>query len=109
MGRHPLAQPGENPQEVANPAPSDRPSPKHLDLWFSSALSILPFLIQLTLRAPALHQGEKLGGPPLLSTLRKEFTKASRKARKVQTCPLLAAAKWFRLGYFKAITKAKAS
>jgi len=45
----------------------------------------------------------------LLTTLRKEFTKATRKAKKHQTHDLLTTAKLTRLGYFKAIKRAKMS
>jgi len=51
----------------------------------------------------------KAGWTPLLTTLRKEFPKAARKAKKLRTPDSYATARQAKLGYFKAIKRAKAT
>jgi len=46
---------------------------------------------------------------PLLTSLRKEFTKASRRAKKTQTADSYYIARKSKLGYFKPVKRAKAS
>ena len=91
------------------PPPPEKPSPKQLDHWVSSALSILIS----TIETQTLHSHPSPRSKPcwttLLTTLRKEFTKASRKAKKHSTQDLLTTARLTRLGYFKAIKRPKAS
>ena len=65
---------------VETTAPRSRPSPKSKAWW-----------------------------TPLLNTLRKEFTKASPKAKKTQTPDSYSIARQSKVGYFKAIKRAKGS
>ena len=60
------------------PAPPDTPFPNQLDQWFSSALSTLTAVIETT--PPRSHPSPRSRAwwNPLLTTVWKEFTKASR-------------------------------
>jgi len=87
----------------------ETPSPNQLDQWFSSALSVLTTTIEDS--APHSRPSPKSNAwwTPLLTTFRKEFTKATRKAKKLRTPDSYPTARLSKLGYFKAIKRAKAS
>jgi len=91
------------------PPPPETPSPNQLDKWFSSALSALSTKIEATAPRSRPSPRCKAWWSPLLTTLRKEFTKATRKAKKCQTPDSYSIARQSKLGYFKAINSAKAS
>jgi len=88
------------------PPPPDAPSPNQLDLWFSSALSALSTTIENDTPRSRPSSRSKSWWTPLLTTLRKEFTKAARKAKKLRTPDTYATARQAKLGYFKAIKRA---
>jgi len=91
------------------PPPRKTPSPNQLDQWFSSALSTLTAAIDNTAPRSRPSPRSKAWWTPLLTTLRKEFSKASRKAKKTQTPESYSTARRSKLGYFKAIKGAKAA
>ena len=91
------------------PPPPENPSPNQLDQWFSSALFTLTAVIENTASRSRPSPRSKPWWTPLLTTLRKEFTKASRRAKKTQTPDSYSIARQSKLGYFKAIKRAKAS
>jgi len=91
------------------PPPPDAPSPNQLDQWFSSALSTLTTTIEATAPRSRPSPRSKAWGTPLLTSLRKEFTKATRRAKKLQTPDSYTIARQSRLCYFKSIKRAKAS
>jgi len=91
------------------PPPPESPSPNQLDQWFSSALAALTATIETTAPRSRPSPKSKAWWTPLLTALRKEFAKASRKAKKTQTPDSYHIARQSRLGYFKAIKRAKAS
>jgi len=67
------------------PPPPETPSPNQLNQWFSSALAALTSTIETTAPRSRPSPRSKAWWTPLLTTLRKEFTKATRKAKKTQT------------------------
>jgi len=91
------------------PPPPETPSPSQLDQWFSSALLALTTVVETTAPRSRPSPRSKSWWTPLLTTLRKEFTKASRKAKKIQTPDSYSIARQSKLGYFKALKRAKAS
>jgi len=91
------------------PPPPDAPSPNQLDQWFSSALSTLTTPIEATAPHSCRSPRSKAWWTPLLTSLRKEFTKAIRKAKKLETPDSYTIARQSKLGYFKSIKRAKAS
>jgi len=91
------------------PPPPETPSPNQLDQWFSSALCALTTTIETTAPRSRPSPRSKAGWTPLLTTLQKEFTKATQRAKKIQTPESYNLTRQSKLGYFKAIKKAKAS
>jgi len=85
------------------PPPPDTPSPNQLDQWFSSALSTLTTTIEATVPHSCPSPRSKAWWTPLLTSLRKEFTKATRRAKKLQTPNSYTIAKQSKLGYFKSL------
>ena len=91
------------------PPPPGTPSPHELDQWFSSALSALMSTIEEdTPRSRPLSKS-KAWWTPLLTTLRKDFTKATRRAKKLRTPDSYTTARLSKIGSFKAIKRAKAT
>ena len=86
----------------------DNPSPNQLDLWFSSALSALTRTVEENTPHSRPSPKSKAWWTPLLTSLRKEFTKATRRAKKLRSPDSYAIARQSKLGYFKAIKRAKA-
>jgi len=66
-------------------APAEIPSPSQLDQWFSSDLSALTTVVDTTAPRSSPSPRSKSWWTPLLTTLRNGFTKASRKAKRIQT------------------------
>jgi len=91
------------------PPPHESPSPNQLDQGFSSALSTVTAVIDNTAPRSRPSPRSKAGWTPVLTTRRKEFTKASQRATKTQTPDSNIIARHSKLGYFKAIKRAKAS
>jgi len=91
------------------PPPPKPPSPNQLDQWFSSALSTLTMAIEGT--APRSRRSPRSKGwwTPLLTTLRKEFTKPYPRAKQFRTPDSYSIVRQSKLGYFKAIKRAKAT
>jgi len=85
------------------------PSPNQLDQWCCSALTALTTTIETTAPRSRRSPRSKAWWTPLLTTLQKEFTKATPKAKKTQTPDSYNIARPLKLGYFKAIKRAKAS
>jgi len=67
------------------PAPPETPSPNQLDPWLSSSLATLTAVIENTAPRSRPAPRSKACWTPLLTTLRKEFRKFSRGAKKTQT------------------------
>ena len=90
------------------PAPS-HPSPPQLDAWFSSSLNSLTALLMedTPLSRPSLRS--KPWWTPLLTVLRKEYHKAMRAMKKHPSDDAIRLARLSKLGYFKAIKRARAS
>jgi len=88
------------------PSPPDTLSPNQLDEWFSSALS--PRRTTIENDTPRSHPSPKSKAwwIPLLTTLRKDFTKANCRAKKLRTPDSYTTARHSKLGYFKAIKRA---
>jgi len=91
------------------PPPPDAPSPNQLDQWFSSALSTLTTTIEATAPRSRPSPRSKPWWTPLLTSLRKEFTKTTRRAKKLQTPDSYTIVRQSKLGYFKSIKRVKAS
>jgi len=91
------------------PPPPNAPSPNQLDQWFSSALTTLTTLIENDTPRSRPSPKSKAWWTPLLTTLRKEFAKTTRKAKKLRSPDSYATARQAKLGYFKAIKRAKAT
>ena len=91
------------------PPPPDAPSPNQLDQWFSSALSALTTVIENDTPRSRPSPKSKAWWVPLLTTLRKEFTKATSTAKRHRTPDSYTIASQSKLGYFKAIKRAKAT
>jgi len=91
------------------PPPPTAPAPNQLDQWFSSALSALTTTLEATAPRSSPSPRSKAWWTPLLTSLRKEFTKATRRAKKLQTPESYSIARQSKLGYFKSIKTAKAS
>ena len=89
--------------------PPTAPSPNQLDQWFSLALSALTTIIEATAPRCRPSQKSKAGWTPLLTSLRKEFTNATRRAKKLQTPDSYTIPRQSKVGYFKSIKKAKTS
>ena len=89
------------------PAPS-RPSPAQLDEWFSSSLNSLTALLleDTHLSRPSLRS--KPWWTPLLMALHKEYHKVARTMKKHPSDNSIHLARLSKLGYFKAIKRAKA-
>ena len=87
----------------------ETPSPNQLNQWCSSALAALTTTIEATAPRSRPSPRSKAWWTPLLTTLRKAFTKATRKAKKAQTPDSYNIARQSKLGYVKAIKRAKAS
>ena len=90
------------------PPPPGTPCPNKLAQWFSSALSTLTTTIEATAPRSRPSPRSKAWWTPLLTSLRKEFTKATRRAKKVQTPDSYTMARQSKRGYFKSIKRAKA-
>ena len=90
------------------PAPA-HPSPAQLDKWCSSSLNSLTALLmeETPLSRPSLRS--KPWWTPLLTALRKEYHKATRTMKKHPSDDTVHLARLSRLGYFKAIKRAKGS
>jgi len=91
------------------PSPPDTPSPNQLDQWFSLALSAPTMTIESTAPRSRPSPKSKAWWTPLLTTLRKEFTQTTRRAKKLCTPDSYTIARQSKLGYFKGIKRAKAS
>ena len=91
------------------PPPPNTPSPSQLDHWFSSALSDPTTTIEDSTPHSRPSPRSRAWWTPLLTALRKEFTKATRRAKKLQTPASYTTARQSKLRYFKAIKTAKAS
>ena len=74
-----------------------------------SAISRLTAIIENTAPGSRPSPRSEAWWTPLLTTIRKEFTKASRRAKETQTPDSYIIARQSKLGYFKAIKRAKAS
>ena len=88
------------------PAPTC-PSPTDLDIWLAGSLDRLTALLK---EFPPVSRRSHYSKPwwtPHLTTLRREFHKASRMARTHGTPPLRDVANISKAGYFKAIKTAK--
>ena len=85
------------------------PSPTQLDEWFSSSLNALTALLleDTPLSRPSLRS--KPWWTPLLTVLRKEYHKATRTMKKHPLDDTVHLARLSKLGYFKAIKRAKFS
>ena len=91
------------------PPPPGAPSPNQLDQWFSSALSALTAVIENNTPRSRPSPRSKAWWTPLLTILRKEYTKATRRAKSLRTPDSYGTARQAKLGYFKAIKRAKAT
>jgi len=91
------------------PPPPDATSPNQLNQWCSLALSALTTAIEATRPRCRPSPRSKAGWTPLLTTLRKEFTKGSRTAKRLHTPDCYAIARQSKLGYFNSIKRAKAA
>jgi len=91
------------------PPPPNAPSPNQLDQWFSSALCALMTTVENDTPRSRPSPRSKAWWTNLLTTLRKEFRKTTRKAKKLRTPDSYAIARQSKLGYFKAIKRAKAA
>jgi len=96
-------------QNTLIPPPPHSPYTNHLDQWFSSALSALSTPIEATTPRSRPSPKSKAWWTPLLTTLQKEFAKAPRRAKNLCTPDSCTIARQSKLGYFKAIQRAKAS
>ena len=67
------------------PPPPEAPSPNQLEQWFSSALYTLTTTIEASAPHSRLSPRSEPWWTPLLTTLRKELTKTSQRAKKLQT------------------------
>jgi len=67
------------------PPPPNTHSPNQLDQWFSSALSTLTKTIAATAPRSRPSPKSKAWWTPLLTSLRREFTRSTQKAKKLQT------------------------
>ena len=91
------------------PPPPLTPSPEQLDEWFAHSLDTLTATVRLHTPTSRPSPKSKPCWTPSLTTLRKEYAKACRLAKKHRTVDLVALARLSRQGYFKAIKKAKNS
>jgi len=91
------------------PPPPSTPSLNQLDQCFSSALTALTTLIEGDTPRSRPSPKSKACWTPLLTTLRKGFAKATHKAEKLRAPDYYATARQAKLGYFKAIKRAKAT
>jgi len=91
------------------PPPPATPSPNQRDQWFSSTLSALTTTLEATAPWSRPSPRSKAWWTPLLTSLRKEFTIATRRAKELQTPDTYTIARQSKLGYYKSIKKAKAS
>jgi len=91
------------------PLPPDAPSPNQLDQWFSLALSTLTTTIEATAPHSRPSPRSKALWSLLLTSLRKDFMRATRRAKELQTPDSYTIARQSKLGYFKSIKRAKAS
>ena len=87
--------------------PPFNPSPRQLDHWFSSTINVLTALVKSATPTPRPSLHSKPWWTPLLTTLRKEYSKAVRVGKKSHKTLDQQAAKHSRNGYFKAIKRAK--
>ena len=89
------------------PLAPPHPSPAQLNDWFSSSLNSLTALLmeETPLSRPSLRS--KPWWTPLLTTLRKEYHKATRTMKKHLSENTIHLARLSKLGYFKAIKRAK--
>ena len=67
------------------PTPPATPFPNQLDQWFSSALSALTTTIENSTPRSLPSPKSKAWWSPLLTTPRKEFTKTTRRAKRLRT------------------------
>jgi len=72
-------------KDLQVPPPPDAPSPNQLDQWFPLALSTLTTMIEATAPRSRPSPRSNAWWTPLLTSPRKEFTKATRRAQKLQT------------------------
>ena len=91
------------------PPPPTNPSPPQLDHWFSSSLKVLTSLIRSVTPTSKPFPHSKPWWTPLLTALRKEYSKATRVAKKSHATSDLQMARLSRNGYFKPIKRAKAT
>ena len=91
------------------PPSTDTPSPNQLDQWFSSALSALTTTIERDTPRSRPSPKSKAWWTPLLTSLRKEFSRATRRAKKLRSPDSYTTARQSKLGYFKDAKRAKAS
>ena len=92
-----------------SPPPLDNSSPNQLHRWIPSALCTLTTTIEPTAPRSRSSPMSKAWWNPLLTSLQKEFTKTTRRAKKLRTPDPRAIARQSRLGYCKAINRGKAS
>ena len=90
------------------PAPLS-PSSDQLDTWLSHSLDTLMAVIRLHTPTSCPSPKLKPWWTPSLTSLRKEYSKACRLARKHSTEAFVSLVRLSRQGYFKAIKKAKNS
>ena len=94
-------------EAYCTPPPPLRPSPAQLDTWFSATLNALTALL---LRDTVFSHPSPRSKPwwtPLFTTLRKEYHKAMRTMKNHPSNDNIHLAKLSKLGYFKAIKRAK--
>jgi len=89
------------------PPPPEAPFPNQFDQWFSPALSAIRTTIEATAPRSRPSSKSQPWGTPLLTTLRREFTKATRMAKKLRTPNSYTIATQSKLSYFKAFQKSK--
>ena len=90
------------------PAPS-YPSPAQLNEWFSSSLNSLTALLMEETPLSRASPRSKSWWTPLLTALRKEYHKATHTMKKHPSDNTIHLANLSKLGYFKAIKRAKGS
>ena len=100
----------ENPiKDLRIPPAPPSPSPDQLDTWFAYSLDTLTAAIRLLTPVSRPSPKSKPWWTPSLTTLRKEYAKACRLAKRHRTAAYVSLARLTSQGYFKAIKKAKNS
>ena len=91
------------------PPPPPNPFSQQLDRWFSSSLDTLTAVIKAATPVSRPSQHSKPWYIPLLTALRKEYSKATRVAKKSRSDSDLQLARLSRNGYFKSIKRERAT